>query len=217
LVASWNRPHSLLEKRMCSDGKALSHIELEIRSTDGRGAAPGHAGEIYVRGPNTSVGFFNDAERTANTYDGEGWVRSGDMAVLDSEGYIGIVGRQKEIIIRGGLNIAPREIEDLLLSFPEVERAAVLPLPDERLGERCCAAVVFRAQQQFDFQEMLERLQRAGMAKYKWPERLIAISAMPITASGKIQKHRIVALLQDRNGNAGQDEAISLLSDSGIN
>jgi non-ribosomal peptide synthetase component E (peptide arylation enzyme) len=138
------------------------------------------------------------------------------MAVRDEAGFISIVGRQKEIIIRGGLNIAPREIEDVLLSFPEVERAAVLPLADERLGERCCAAVVFRAQQQFDFKQMLARLEQAGMAKYKWPERLIAISAMPTTASGKIQKHRIVDLLLNKNGAATADEEIQLLSDSGI-
>jgi len=216
LVASWHRPDSPLTKRMASDGQPLSQVELEIRGTDGAAAASGATGEIYVRGPNTSVGFFNDAERTRKTYDAEGWVRSGDMAVLDDDGHISIVGRQKEIIIRGGLNIAPREIEDLLSSFPEVERAAVLPLPDERLSERCCAAVVFRAQQQFDFQEMLERLQRVGMAKYKWPERLVAISAMPTTASGKIQKHRIVELLLNKCGGSTPNEAITILSDSGI-
>jgi non-ribosomal peptide synthetase component E (peptide arylation enzyme) len=177
-------------------------------------ATPGEPGEIFIRGPNTSVGFFNDPERTAATYDAAGWVRSGDMAVMDADGYIRIVGRRKEIIIRGGLNIAPREIEDLLLSFPEVERAAVLPIPDDRLGERCCAAVVFRSGQQFNFSEMLNRLQKAGMAKYKWPERLVAISTMPTTASGKIQKHRIVDLLLSKDGSAGQDEEIRLLSDS---
>ncbi len=214
LVATWNRSRSLLEKRMFSDGKALTAVELQLRSEAGHHVAVGEPGEIYIRGPNTSVGFFNDPERTAKTYDAEGWVRSGDMAVMDGDGYISIVGRQKEIIIRGGLNIAPREIEDILLSFPEVERAAVLPLPDERLGERCCAAVVFRPHQQFDFKEMLNRLQAAGMAKYKWPERLVAISAMPTTASGKIQKHRIVALLLDQAG--ASDAEFQLLLDSGI-
>jgi acyl-CoA synthetase (AMP-forming)/AMP-acid ligase II len=214
LVATWNRKRSVLEKRMFSDGKALSQVELEIRGDTGAVATPGEPGEIFIRGPNTSVGFFNDPERTAATYDAAGWVRSGDMAVMDADGYIRIVGRRKEIIIRGGLNIAPREIEDLLLSFPEVERAAVLPIPDDRLGERCCAAVVFRSGHQFNFSEMLNRLQKAGMAKYKWPERLVAISTMPTTASGKIQKHRIVDLLLSKNGSAGQDEEIRLLSDS---
>src|SRR5690606_6448861 len=108
------------------------------------------------------------------------------------------------------LNIAPREIEDALLALPEVERAAVLPLPDPRLGERCCAAVVFRAGQRFDLDGLLARLQRAGLAKYKWPERLLALSALPTTASGKVQKHRIAALLT-----AGADPDIQLLSDSG--
>lgn len=209
LVATWNRHHSARDHRLHSDGLPLTDIELDIRTEDGRSAAPGEAGEIVVRGPNTSVGFFNDAPRTAATYDALGWVRSGDMAVRDQHGYISIVGRSKEIIIRGGLNIAPREIEDVLLGFPEVERAAVLPVADDRLGERCCAALVFRGRNGFGFQEMLARLERVGMAKYKWPERLVTLSAMPTTASGKIQKHRIAALLQGR-----RDDDIHLLSDS---
>jgi len=209
LVATWNREHSSRAQRLHSDGLVLSDIELDIRADDGRSAAPGEPGEIVVRGPNTSVGFFNDPLRTRATYDAQGWVRSGDMAVRDADGYIGIVGRSKEIIIRGGLNIAPREIEDVLLGFPEVERAAVLPVADARLGERCCAALVFRAHKGFGFAQMLERLERAGMAKYKWPERLVTLSAMPTTASGKIQKHRIAALLQGQ-----RDDDIQLLSDS---
>jgi len=209
LVATWNRQHSASQHLLHSDGLPLTDIELDIRTEDGRSAAPGEAGEIVVRGPNTSVGFFNDTVRTAATYDVAGWVRSGDMAVRDEHGYISIVGRSKEIIIRGGLNIAPREIEEVLLAFPEVERAAVLPVADERLGERCCAALVFRAGHGFGFREMLARLERAGLAKYKWPERLVSLSAMPTTASGKIQKHRIAALLRGQ-----RDDDIHLLSDS---
>jgi acyl-CoA synthetase (AMP-forming)/AMP-acid ligase II len=214
LVATWNRQRSTLAQRMFSDGAAMTQVELEVRTADGAVAAAGEPGEIYIRGPNTSVGFFADRERTAATYDADGWVRSGDMATMDADGYIGIVGRRKEIIIRGGLNIAPREIEDTLLGFAEVERAAVLPIPDDRLGERCCAAVVLREGCALAFADMIARLQELGMAKYKWPQRLIALSAMPTTASGKVQKHRIVALLLGRpDGEPGA--RIQLLSDSG--
>ena len=210
LVAAWNRTDSPAHQRMHTDGRALSAVELELRGADGLAVADGLPGEIFIRGPNTSVGLFDDLERTAATY-ADGWVRSGDMAVLDQAGHLSVVGRRKEIIIRGGLNIAPREIEDVLSALPEVERAAVLPLPDARLGERCCAAVVFRAGQHFDLDGLLERLQRLGLAKYKWPERLLALSALPTTASGKVQKHRIAALLA-----AGEpDSEIRLLSDSG--
>ena len=211
LVATWNRPDSTPEQRRHSDGLPLTDIELDIVRADGSSAPPGEPGEIVVRGPNTCVGFFNDEQRTAATFDAQGWVRSGDMAVRDEHGYIRVVGRSKEIIIRGGLNIAPREIEDLLLTFAPVERAAVLPVADERLGERCCAALVLRAGCRFGFADMLASLERAGMAKYKWPERLVILSAMPTTASGKIQKHRIAALL------AGErDDDVQLLSDSEV-
>ena len=150
------------------------------------------AGEIHVRGPNTCVGFYRDPERTAATFAPGGWVRSGDLATMDEDGYLTVVGRKKEIIIRGGLNITPREIEDLLLDFPEVDRAAVVGLPDERLGERVCACVVLAPGTELDFDTMMDRLRAIGLATYKLPERLEILEALPITASGKVQKFEIV-------------------------
>ncbi len=213
LVATWNRLDSGYEKLLHTDGIAMSHIELEIRREDGSQCDVGEPGEIYTRGPNTSVGFFNDVARTKKTYDGAGWVCSGDVAVMDTEGHISITGRQKEIIIRGGLNIAPREIEDLILSFSTVEKAAVLPLPDERLGELCCAAVVLKEGQLLNFEDLLAQLEAAGLAKYKWPQRLLVLSQMPATASGKIQKHRIVSKLHSTDKEAIGD--FQILADSG--
>jgi len=105
------------------------------------------------------------------------------------------VGRKKEIVIRGGINIAPREIEDLLVSFPEVERAAVVGLPDPRLGERCCACLVLAPGAQMDLATVISRLRDTGLATYKLPERLEILDALPTTASGKIQKHEIVRRL----------------------
>ena len=116
----------------------------------------------------------------------------GDLVTIDDDGYLTVVGRKKEIIIRGGINIAPREIEELLVAFPEVERAAVVGLPDERLGERMCACVVLAAGVTLDFDTMVHRLRAAGLATYKLPERLEVLDALPTTASGKIQKHEIV-------------------------
>jgi acyl-CoA synthetase (AMP-forming)/AMP-acid ligase II len=215
LVATWNRPWSDREKRRRTDGTPMSHVEVRVPpDDDARGAAgaagvagaagAAGAGEIYVRGPNTCVGFFADEERTKATFDADGWVRSGDVGELDGDGYLSIVGRKKEIIIRGGLNIAPREIEDLMAGFPEVARAAVVGLPDDRLGERMCACVVLHPPASaLTLDEVVARLKTSGLATYKLPERLEILTALPTTASGKVQKHEIVRHLTEKEPVSG--------------
>jgi len=192
LVATWNRPGGPAGKAIDTDGPALSSVEVEVRDEDGSVSAPGVPGEIHIRGPNTCVGFYRDPARTSATFGPAGWVRSGDLATMDEDGYLTVVGRKKEIIIRGGLNITPREIEDLLLDFPEVDRAAVVGLPHERLGERVCACVVLAPGTDLDFETMVGRLRAIGLATYKLPERLEVLDALPVTASGKVQKFEIV-------------------------
>jgi non-ribosomal peptide synthetase component E (peptide arylation enzyme) len=199
LVGTWNRPSSTEDQKRYTDGRPMSHVEVEVRDDDGNVVKPGEPGELFTRGPNTCVGFFDDPERTAATFN-DGWVRSGDMVTVNEEGYLTVVGRKKEIIIRGGLNIAPREIEELLLAFPEVDRTAVVGLPDERLGERMCACVVLRPGASLDFETMVERLKATGLATYKLPERLEFVDSLPATASGKIQKHEIVRRLLEQQG-----------------
>ena len=198
LVGTWNRPDAPLEKRMYTDGVAMGHVEVACMREDGSHCDADEPGEIITRGPNTSIGLFEDPERTAAIFDAEGWVRSGDQGVIDADGYLSVVGRIKEIIIRGGLNIAPREIEDLLLRLPEVERAAVVGLPDPRLGERSCACLVLRADATLTLPELCDRLLADGLAKYKLPEQIEIFDALPQTASGKIQKHRILDELKGR-------------------
>jgi acyl-coenzyme A synthetase/AMP-(fatty) acid ligase len=184
LVGSWNRPSSTLDQRRNTDGLPMTNVEMTVRD-----------GELWTRGPNTCVGFFADPTRTADTFDADGWVRSGDLVTIDDGGYVTVVGRKKEIIIRGGMNIAPREIEELLVAFPEVERAAVVGLPDERLGETMCACVVLAPGESLDFDTMVSRLRTKGLATFKLPQRLELLDALPTTASGKIQKHEIVKAL----------------------
>ena len=181
LCATWNRPDSPVEKRCHTDGPALSHTDLRIED-----------GELHVRGPHTSVGFFEDAERTAATYLPGGWVRSGDLVEMDSEGYVTVVGRKKEILIRGGINVAPREIEELIVAFPEVRQAAVVGVPDARLGERMCACVVLRDGASLDLTMMTARLRARGLATYKLPEQIQVVDQLPATASGKVQKHELL-------------------------
>ena len=190
LVATWNRVEDDLDLRRNTDGRPMSHVEVALRDVEDG------AGEIVVRGPNTCVGFFEDPERTAATFD-DGWVRSGDIARIDVAGHLTMVGRRKEILIRGGLNIAPREIEELIVAFPEVERVAVVGVPDERLGERMAACVTLVEGASLDLPTVVERLLGVGLARFKLPEQLVVLDALPTTASGKIQKHEIVRALSD--------------------
>lgn len=197
LVATWNQPGSPPDRRAETDGPALPDVELTVRGDDGAPVAAGDPGELFVRGPDTCVGFFRDPERTAATFDRDGWVRSGDLVTVDADGYLTVVGRKKEIIIRGGMNITPREVEELLVGFPEVDRAALVGLPDVRLGERACACVVLHPGARLDLDTAVERLRRGGIAAYKLPERLEVVDTLPTTASGKVQKHMLVQALSE--------------------
>jgi len=203
LVGTWNRPWSTDGQRRDTDGVAMTGVEIDVWDDDGNPVPRGTPGELVTRGPNTCVGFFADPERTAAVFHPDGWVRSGDTVTMDDDGYVTVVGRKKEILIRGGINIAPREIEDVLLGFPEVERAAVVGLPDERLGERTCACVVLRDGHTLDLDAVVARFEAAGVATYKWPQRLEVLDGLPATASGKIQKHLIVAGLLARDPEDG--------------
>jgi acyl-CoA synthetase (AMP-forming)/AMP-acid ligase II len=198
LVVTWNRPDSPPDELTGSDGRVMTDVEVTTVDDEGAACGPGVPGEILVRGPNTCLGYFADPVRTEATFLEGGWVRSGDVGVLDEHGYLAIVGRKKEIIIRGGLNIAPREIEDVLARFPELSAAAVIGLPDERLGERMCACVVLRPGRLLDLATVSDRLRETGMATYKLPERLEVLDHLPMTASGKVQKHELVRAITDR-------------------
>jgi acyl-CoA synthetase (AMP-forming)/AMP-acid ligase II len=194
LSVTWNRPESPLEKRLSTDGLILDGVELETRTPDGEPVI-GAPGEIFVRSPAAAVGFFDDPDRTAATWDAEGWIRSGDLGVLDDDGYLSIVGRTKEIIIRGGLNIAPREIEDVILQHDDVLEVAVIGLPDQRLGERTCACVVVRESAVVELDDLVAFLRDRGLATYKLPQRLVVKDALPKTATGKVRKQELIAEL----------------------
>lgn len=184
LVSTFNLPDTPIDLRRHTDGKPGADVEVRIVDD-----------EIQVRSPQCAVGYFDDPERTRATFLEDGWVCSGDVGVLDDHGHLRVVGRKKEIIIRGGLNIAPREIEELILAFPEVDRCAVVGVPDKRLGERMWACVTLHDGAALDLETLVARLRDAGLATYKLPERLHVVDALPITASGKIQKHVLRAEL----------------------
>jgi acyl-CoA synthetase (AMP-forming)/AMP-acid ligase II len=199
LVGTWNRPASPLEKRVGTDGISLDGVDVQIWADDGRRDLRGESGELCTRGPSTCVGFFDDPIRTAQTFTPDGWVRSGDIAVMDADGYVTVVGRKKEIIIRGGLNVAPREVEELILQMVGVRAVAVIGLSHERLGETGCACVVLEAGVSLTHDDLIDHLKAAGLARYKWPERLQIVDALPMTPTGKVQKHLLVAAMREPN------------------
>jgi acyl-CoA synthetase (AMP-forming)/AMP-acid ligase II len=188
LIMSWNQPQSPREKREATDGVHLPDVELQVRDELDVPLEPGSPGELVVRGPNVCLGFFADPERTAGSFTPDGWYRTGDVGTVDAQGYVSIVGRKKEVIIRGGLNIAPRELEDLISEMPGVLDVAVLGVPDERLGEIVCACIVPSEQDAVDFDRMVEFLRARDVATYKLPQRLRLVPQLPRTATGKVRK-----------------------------
>ncbi len=174
-------------KRLTTDGHALPGVELRLADD----------GEILSRGPDLCVGY-TDADLTAATFDADGWYRTGDVGVLDGDGYLTITDRVSDIIIRGGENISAQEVEEALLGLDSIAEVSVVAAPDERLGEK--AAAVFRLRDGATaptIDQVRDHLQSAGLARQKWPEALHVVGEFPRTASGKVQKFRLRQQLRD--------------------
>lgn len=189
-----NRITDSIEKISITDGKPVEGIEVKVVDEERNQLPTGFDGEEASRGPNVFLGYLNDREMTDRYLDDKGWYYSGDLCKLYEDGYVQVVGRKKEMIIRGGQNISPSEIEDILYKHPKLEKVAVIGIPDKRLGEKTCAFVVPKNRNPFSFSEMISFLEKQNIAKYKYPEKLEVLDELPSTASGKIQKN----ILQER-------------------
>ncbi|MFG1285075.1 AMP-binding protein [Xanthobacter autotrophicus] len=189
-VGSASGPQESDEKLWETDGHAMPGAELAIFDSERKTIlSPGEVGELATRGPHVAAGYFNDPQRTAETFRSDGWLFTSDLARMDADGYIRLVGRKKDIVNRGGLKISAREIEDLLIEHPAVEQVVLVPLPDHRLGERACACVVTRPGAAVALDDLVAFLCARGVAKYKLPEFLSVVDAFPMTPSGKVQRH----------------------------
>ena len=155
-------------------------------------AQPGEIGEIGTRGALLMLGYFNNQTATENSFNADGWFLSGDLGRMDELGNLQIVGRKKDLIIRGGHNIHPSRIENLALKHPAVLKAAAYPVADQRLGERVCLAIILRDGVTIEAEQLLAHLNEAGLSKYDMPEFFIRMDAFPLTASGKILKRELV-------------------------
>jgi acyl-CoA synthetase (AMP-forming)/AMP-acid ligase II len=195
-----NGPEDPLEKVVGTDGRPNPGIDVRLTDDAGRPVAQGAPGEITYRGPNVFLGYLADPERTAAAFDADGFFHSGDLGVLDPDGYLRVVGRKKDIIIRGGENISPAEIENLLYAHPGVREVAVVGMPDSRLGERVCAFVVPRDDGAPTLHELCDFLVARRVAKFKLPERVEIVGELPKTPTGKVRKHLLRDAIAEQVG-----------------
>jgi fatty-acyl-CoA synthase len=189
-VSFQTQPDDPLERRVSTVGRVHPHVQVKIVDTDGRVVPRGSAGELLTRGYSVMRGYWEEPERTRDVLDAGGWMHSGDLAVIDEEGYCSIVGRVKDMIIRGGENISPREIEEFLYRHPAVLDVAVVGVPDPKFGEAVCACIRLR-EGLTAAEEELREFCRAHIAHYKVPRYVRFVEAFPLTISGKVQKYLI--------------------------
>ncbi|MFH0845048.1 MAG: AMP-binding protein [Pseudomonadota bacterium] len=168
-------------------GRPQPGMEHKVVDKDRRIVPIGQEGEACARGQNVCIGYFKDPQRTAEVIDDRGWIYSGDLAKMDEEGNLIIVGRIKDLIVRGGENIAPTEIEDIMYTFPKVKQVAVIGIPDDRLGEGTCACVIVKEGESFTHEE-LKAFFKDKVARFKIPDRVEFMNEFPTTPSGKIRK-----------------------------
>jgi long-chain acyl-CoA synthetase len=176
--------------RVGSVGQAVHGVEIQIRDASGRLLAPGEEGEICIRGPNVMKGYLNNPEGTSAAFWEDRWFRSGDIGRFDADGYLFIVDRLKDLIITGGENVYPREVEEALYQRPEVEECAVVGLPDREWGERVAAFIVLKPGQVLE-PDAVKSFLKERLASFKVPKELVAVSELPKSPTGKILKREI--------------------------
>jgi fatty-acyl-CoA synthase len=176
-----------LERRVSTVGRVHPHVEVKIVDDEGRIAPTGTAGELLTRGYSVMLGYWDDPELTAEVLDSDGWMHTGDLATIDEEGYCNIVGRLKDMVIRGGENIYPREVEEFLYRHPKVQEVQVFGVPDARYGEELCAWVRLREGATASTDE-IRSFCRGQIARYKIPRHVKFVESFPMTVTGKIQK-----------------------------
>ena len=180
-----------IDHRTSTVGRVHPHVEIKIIDpTTGACVERGMSGELCTRGYSLMLGYWNDPEQTAGAIDSAGWMHTGDLATMDHDGYINIVGRSKDMIIRGGENIYPREIEEFLYTHPEIKDVQVVGVPDERYGEEITAFVIERTPGTVNA-EALREYCHGKIAHYKIPRYVMPVEEFPMTVTGKIQKFKL--------------------------
>jgi fatty-acyl-CoA synthase len=176
-----------LERRVSTVGRVQPHLEVKIVDSEGRIVPRGVPGELCTRGYAVMLGYWEDPDRTAQAIDAARWMHTGDLATIDAEGFCNIVGRIKDLVIRGGENIYPREVEEFLYRHPKIEDVQVFGVPDQRFGEELCAWIKLRANEHMTADDV-RAFCTGQIAHYKVPRHIKFVESFPMTVTGKMQK-----------------------------
>jgi fatty-acyl-CoA synthase len=189
-VSTQTSPDDDIERRVSTVGRVHPHVEIKVVDDDGATVPCGQTGEFCTRGYSVMTGYWDDSERTAEAVDADGWMHTGDLATIDEHGYAKIVGRSKDMVIRGGENVYPREVEEFLYGHPAIADVQVIGVPDERYGEELMAWVVLRPGTTLD-DAALRAYCRGTIAHYKVPRYVKFVDGFPMTVTGKVQKYKM--------------------------
>jgi fatty-acyl-CoA synthase len=181
-------PTDPAELRVSTVGRVAPHVEAKVINERSEIVPRGQVGEICVRGYSVMLGYWEDAQKTAEAIDPDGWMHTGDLGTIDQDGYGRIVGRLKELVIRGGENISPAQIEEFLHRNPKIEMAQIVGVPDEKYGEELCACIKLKSGESLS-EEELKEFCRGQIAHFKIPRYVRFVESFPMTASGKVQKY----------------------------
>ena len=179
-----------VERRVTTVGRVLPHVEVKVMDENGSTAAHAEPGEFCTRGYSVMLGYWDDPERTAEAIDAEGWMHTGDLGTIDADGYGKVVGRIKDMVIRGGENIYPREIEEFLFRHPKVREVQVVGVPDEKYGEELCAWIILH-ESTIATPEEIRDFCRNQISRHKIPRHIRFVESFPMTITGKVQKYLI--------------------------
>jgi len=188
------------DQRYTTVGRLHPGVEIKVLDDTGNLVEQGGVGTLWFKGPGNSIGYYRDLKKTmTEAFDKDGFATTGDLVMVTDDGYVKIMGRKKNIIIRGGQNIYPREIEDYLVSYEKVTNAVVVPMPDPEMGERACAFVTLKKGKRLSFHEMIDYLMSKKIAPFKLPERLEVVEAFPLVGeSGKIDRRAMVHMITEK-------------------
>ncbi len=190
-VSCQTRPDDDTDRRVSTVGRVHPHVEVKIVNPDSGLVLPrGEPGEMFTRGYSVMLGYWNEPEKTAESIDAARWMHTGDLAVMDAAGYLNIVGRIKDMVIRGGENVYPREVEEFLYTHPSIEDVQVIGVPDEKYGEEMCAWVKLRPGAELTGEEVMDFC-RGKIAHYKIPRYVRFTEDFPMTVTGKVQKFKM--------------------------